>query len=228
MIKDPEGNTLWRLNYRTPTILKNGKEEECSILVRSNNRENVGKKCWKIDSISPVNKIKINKDVELLEYDKNCCEYLRILDKTTFDYTQLCIETRKLKMLKEDAEFIAKKFNKSRENILSLFENLHGFSIPKIHSVSEMSLPQSNCIPEFKIMRSNSTDEVQLGYFIIHWSCDNDCKENTINWKYFQEIVISDSEESVKQCLDLLPLHNITYQIKGFYWNGENSCPIEN
>jgi hypothetical protein len=155
--------------------------------------------------------------------------------------------------LEKELSLITDKIENSRKDVVKCFERLHGFSMPKRFLVPKMVVQLSNPIPEFKIMRSKNSDEVQLGYFNIHWKnvvtgvnekINEERKrksegeeEGKIYWKYFQELVISDSEESIKSCLDLLPIPSFivgnngsdkNYLITPFCWNGENSCPIEN
>src|ERR1700733_384821 len=79
---DPEGNTLYRLNYRTPVVLHTGQEEKCSVLVRSRSPggSGVGVHCWKVDEVVPMLKYPMDENTEVFAYDQKVSEQTRMLD----------------------------------------------------------------------------------------------------------------------------------------------------
>lgn len=227
---DPEGNILWRLDYHTPVVLRNGQEEKCSVLIRSRSPDGsaVGLHCWRKDKVTPILKHPMDENTEVFAYDQKVSEQTRMLDRTVLDYTHLCFQQRKLVRLEEELSMKIDRIDQTRMVVIDLFELVHGFPMPSRYLEPAMTVQLACSIPEFKITRPKPDDEVQLGYFIVHWT-------NIRGWKYFQELVISDSEESIRSCLDLIPIPQdldnqlaSSYWITDFRWYGVDACPVEN
>lgn len=226
---DPVGNILWRLNYRTPVVTRSGEEEKCSILVRSPDPEGrgIGSTCWKVDKVVPILKHTMDENTEVFAYDQTVSEQVRVMNRMTADYTELCYTQRNLTSLEEELGLKVEQIEHARVKVIELFELLHGFSMPARYLKPSMTVQLACTIPEFKINRPKPEDEVRMSYFLIHW-------QNIPGWKYYQELVLSDSEESIRACIKLYPplqdeYNRLppNYDIVPLMWYGPQSCPIE-
>lgn len=262
MLTDPESNIVWRLTYRTPHITLSKQEERCSILVRSSidNWSHIGQKCWRIEKIEPIQKMIPCEGTDIVPYRGNVFEQIRIMDKAVANFTTLNYKQWELYRQEEFLINLVEQAKKTRKEIVSLFKLNHGIPMPDCYLEKSLSVQMSTPLPEFLVTRpvgvseleetsgakeknkdsstinddddASSTTDIskafpKLKLFIIHWA-------DIPGWKCFQELVASDSEESITACINLTPMPQDIYNrrapsywIKPLEWHGPNACPID-